>query len=41
MQGNNRPVSGGRKRPHSGSPGGHLFPVKRDRDFGRLSGISV
>lgn len=41
MRGNNRPVSGGRKRPHSGSPGGHLFPVKHDHDLGRLSGIGV
>lgn len=40
-RGNNRPVSDGRKRPHSGSPGGHLFPVKRDRDLARLSGIRV
>lgn len=40
-RGNNRPVSGGRKRPHSGSPAGHLFAVKRDRDLGRLSRVGV
>lgn len=35
--GNNGTVSGGRKRPRSGGPGGHLFPLKRD--LGGLSDV--